>query len=130
MSLGDQVERSDVDSLGSLSGKWAASGVARAAPISSTCQPMFNAAVSLEELVLRHFATQLWSGVWRSSYGFKPSVAVSCLCHVQLWSGFIKQIFPVMVDILRFFSRHAVCSHGVVGAFGIRLPSICSYASK
>jgi len=62
VSLGDQVERSDVDSLGSLSGKWAASGVARAAPISSTCQPMFLAAVSLEELVSRYFTTQLWSG--------------------------------------------------------------------
>ena len=52
VSLGDQVERSDVDSLGSLSGKWAASGVARAAPISSTCQPMFLAAVSLEETII------------------------------------------------------------------------------
>ena len=33
-----------------------------------------------------------------------------------------------MEAILRVPSRHAVCSHGVVGAFGIRLPSICSYA--
>ncbi len=33
-----------------------------AAPISSTCQPMFLAAVSLEELVSRYFTTQLWSG--------------------------------------------------------------------
>ena len=37
---GIEVERSDVDSLGSLSGKWAASDVARATSISSTCQPL------------------------------------------------------------------------------------------
>ena len=36
---GIRVERSDVDSLGSLSGKWAGVGAARVASVSSTCQP-------------------------------------------------------------------------------------------
>ena len=59
---GGSGEAPDVDSLGSLSGKWAASGVARAASISSTCQPMFLAAVSLDKQMVSYLTSQLWSG--------------------------------------------------------------------
>ena len=96
------MERSDVDSLGSLSGKWAASDVARATSISSTCQPI------------------------RFSINYLPHCG---LCAVSqgddAWCryGLVAMYVCVCVRVLFAFSQQGELasmpceSHGVVGAW-------------
>ena len=99
VSLRDQVERSDVDSFGSLSGKWAASGAARAASVFqhlSAYVPCSGVAGGTRVTLFHHPAMEWISRLDSSSFE----------------------------SILRVPSRHGVCSHGVVGAFCIRVPSL------